>query len=512
MSNRTVIAVSYGDSGFGQPISCEVFTVDPMISSERLSEAVAGHCPRPGELDDPRLVRKRYERLQDMGGRVEAVPSHAIAMAEAATGGAGRQVVDADYAEAIGQVLVFDAEVDDRTGEVDWYTATPTCFTDPLSLPGARGADPGTDKVYRRLDGALLSTRCLRQRQHLVRVDPDGRFTPVNEFGQSVGDLSEDEWSRYWDLDLSHLETDTMVICARPSGPGGVKMTCQRLVDVQAGRALLDPLASGFDSRSVDYEVLRESAGDNQSFVTDPSGDPMWVAVVDVDRVPVAEGFVGNIPVDALSARPTDRHLPRLEAGFDRRGAPVVRLDGAQTSRDQVSMGLLGSLSSPPSPAPARHDPGPDTTRPAPARGPASEKFSTGARDLLASRQSGTGSPGTGQRLSALAGMNASVRTAAAMYGPRLLEPVKQTLNDPQVRQDLKKAAVVGLEAAVTATGGGRARGAAAVGALARLEDLPTARRVRQSPVGRLGLEHLKNLERGQQAGSVGRRDRDLEL
>lgn len=92
------------------------------------------------------------------------------------------------------------------------------------------------------------------------------------------------------------------------------------------------------------------------------------------------------------------------------------------------------------------------------------------------------------RRFTPLAGMNAAARTAAATYGPRVMDSAKAKLADPQVRQDLKTVAKVGLQAAVVSRGGGKARGAAAVGAVAsQLHTLPTVDRVNRSIGGVLG-------------------------
>lgn len=603
MSKKTVVAVSYGDSSFGQPISCEVFTADPAeISTQQLREMIAGHAPQPGELDDPRAVRRRYDRLRELGGTVEMVASHEIDMAERVSGDTGREAFDADYTNQIGQLLVFDAEVDDATGRVDWYTATPNPITNPLRVQMPEGG-----RLYRRLDGVILSTAHLESGQHDLKVTDEGVYIPVNEFNQPVVDLTEETWAQYQAADLSDLRNDTLVACARQDASGNLRMTTQPLRDVAASGRLLDPLEHGFFTRSMDFEVMRESAGDNQKFVNDPRGNPMWVAVVDF---PCTEANrYGNVPGDALAARPSSEYVAMIEPSFARDGTPLISFTEPQAEyglgpRDSFPSWREIATGRPERP-PVMPDPGPQQpgnefpswesiaegkpetsfepaglggsgevqqfpswreiaegrpeapyepsatqqenrfpswseiagsgvpvsqpppqaqggdlswqeiagrgrpTTPEQARdthpfrqdGQPRNKDFPSVEDLLQGPEGSAGTPGAGvrPRLASLAGMNASVRSAAAVYGARLVESAKATANDPQVRQDLKRAAVVGLEAAVMAKGGSKARGAAALGALGQLKDLPTVQRLGQSKAGKLGLEHLRN------SGGIGR-------
>lgn len=104
--------------------------------------------------------------------------------------------------------------------------------------------------------------------------------------------------------------------------------------------------------------------------------------------------------------------------------------------------------------------------------------------------------------------MNATVRTAAARYGPQLVDSAKATLNDPQVRSDLKKVARVGVEAAIMAKGGGKLRAGAAVHAVGQLTDLPTVDRVRHA-AAQHGLSGLRAPGSG---GQADRRSSEPEL
>lgn len=648
MAKKTVVAVSYGDSRLGQPVSCEVFTRDPgSLAPGQLRQEVAGFTPYPGELDNEVAVRARYDRLRRLGGHVEAVPSHALDMGERVTGSAGREVTDADYSEQIGQVLVFDAEVDDVTGEVDWYTAMPHPETDPRSL---RGPEDGSGRLYRRRDLAILSTSHLDRGQHQVRVEQDGRYTPVNEFDQPVVDLPREHWDRYLAADFSHLERESMVICARPDANGDLVMTSQRPDDVARTGELIDPVRHGFLARSLDYEVLREQAGDAQKFIYDDAGAPVWVAVVDVAHDKALDHRGGSYPFDALSAAPNADGISVVEPEVARDGSLRVRLGGAQYQRPAAgltrnrqmdlmgqpvgvvepdqggkpgvsepisgigAMGLSGSMSgrtmdrimgrgrddddnTPPGggmaampavagqgPAPRREprmshlddgdmptgrgNPAPSSRRPVPrstlsptraprpvtgysstpgeSRGtamplgrsaaavPTPAVVGPGVRPTpsprvdptpqqppphpggpvwqgppnpaVASERSGMSvkpaaaallgpairgvaqARAQGRRFTPLAGMNAAARTAAATYGPKVMDSAKAKLADPQVRQDLKTVAKVGLQAAVVSRGGGKARGAAAAGAVAsQLHTLPTVDRVNRSIGGVLG-------------------------
>lgn len=568
MTIKTVVAVSYGDSGFGQPISCEVFTRDRQsLAPGELSQMVAAHSPQPGDLDDPTVVRRRYSRLREMGGRVEAVPSHAIEMAERVTGDSGREVLDADYREPIGQVLAFDAEVDDDTGEVDWYTAMPHPETNPYSLvvPGAE------NKIYRRADGALLSTARLASGEHRVRVDQQGHNIPVNEFGQVVEDLTDADWELYNSTDLSGLSRETMVVCARKDPDGHVKVTCEPFLAAANRGALLDPREHGFYARALDHESVREHAGGNQAMTTDLRGEPIWVGVVEAGRGKSLPSHRGNTIMDGLGSSSSRIDVPDVSIHMSRSGSILVDFGDAHmanrvTSRqaDPAAGALLGGYA----PEPAASGPGPlhmgigprpepatEPLRPMPGRippgplnmGQREQSFGAAARSAgststeqsppprseyparpqsfgVAARSAGFGSTqqptsahdllsgaasaGQSSRPRPLAGMNATVRTAAARYGPQLVESAKSTLNDPQVRSDLKKVARVGVEAAIMAKGGGKLRAGAAVHAVGQLKDLPTVDRVRHA-AAQHGLSGLRAPGTG---GQSDRRSSEPEL
>lgn len=133
----TVVAVVHGyDDGEGAMV--EVYPYDPSeVGGGKASELMASWRPQPGELDDATAVKGRMaglrggsepdrtigQRPRAAHGFVDVVRESELSAARGASGDNHSRVYDEAYEYEIGEVMLFDAEVDPHKMKVDWSTA-----------------------------------------------------------------------------------------------------------------------------------------------------------------------------------------------------------------------------------------------------------------------------------------------------------------------------------------------------------------------------------------------------
>ena len=212
---QTVVAVVHGsDQGAGADV--EVYRYDLADAAGHKAVQLLGSWrPQPGELDDADRVKRRVAALQtapgysraprDRGatGFLTTASERDIASARAMSGGAGSPVFDESYEYQVGEVLLFDAEIDTERLEVDWHTAVPHPSTNPETISCAG--------PVQRFDGAVIDPHAYRNRSHRVEIRADGSLWPVNEAGEPVTGCSgeSNSFDRTHEQERSRSETAT---------------------------------------------------------------------------------------------------------------------------------------------------------------------------------------------------------------------------------------------------------------------------------------------------------------
>lgn len=469
MSMRTVVAVAYGAPGDEDTI-CEVYTAprEGVDNPAKVTELVAGRTPAPGELDDPRRAARRREWISKMGGRVEQVPGFMLDAADAVSANLTRPVYDGDYAAEVGRVLAFDAEVDDTTGEVDWFSAVPHPAVDPRT--------PGLGYCV-RADGAIIDPRALAEGAHRVKVDQEGRYVPHTDMDQRAVVYTEEDWRRHRQASIEDpMGRRDLLVVVGDNGTGRPGYAALPLEDVLGGAPVPDP-RRGVAAHGPAYEAMRHAAGDQQTVLT-RDGAPLRAMVVNVpcrtDRVPDHDAVV----FDAMSAQPpTSDWDPRVLSvapdGGLRLSASPQRAAPAPAGSQYVG----APAEMPPSMAATMAElagAGRQSRRVAP--GPSlTSGFDAGID--TAALHGAQSARSTGRR--PLAGVSAAVRSAAAVHGPKALSAMRTRLEDPVLRERLRVAAADTLRAAMAPEAGtGKQRGvAAARAAMAHVDADGLARR-----------------------------------
>ncbi|MET3959833.1 hypothetical protein ABIE52_006768 [Rhodococcus sp. OAS809] len=198
---QTVVAVVHG-SDEGSGVDVEVYPYDLEAARGRKArQLVASWRPQPGELDDAGQVNARLHALQTVPGYSMAPTERAasgfltktneqnIAFARTMSGDGGCPVYDETYEYQVGEILVFDAEVDIESLTVDWTTAVPHPSTDPETV--------WCEGPVQRFDGAIVDPGAFRDQMHGVHAAADGTMWPINEAGQRVLGRSEPEQEDY---------------------------------------------------------------------------------------------------------------------------------------------------------------------------------------------------------------------------------------------------------------------------------------------------------------------------
>ncbi|OUS97229.1 hypothetical protein [Rhodococcus sp. NCIMB 12038] len=450
----------------------EVYPYDlTSAAGRKAGELLGSWRPQPGELDDADRVITRLHALRTVAGYSRAPGDRSaagfltrtserdIAMARAMSGNAGGPVYDEHYEYEVGEVLLFDAEVDKDRLTVDWATAVPHPSTDPGTL--------SWEGQVQRVDGVVVDPQACRSGVHRVEVSGDGTVWPFNEAGQIVAGLGDQEKADYAEADRSQVphRGPLLVTISFGNGDGGdAKLRAEPAESaLRRGTVGVPAPGEGVSFRAADLEALRLAAGSQHSRITDASGATVS-AVYLVEADYGAQMANGSVVFDALGATsavdrdPSIGSLSVAEVAGDLR----VSTSGSRWVKSAPARGsaFLGGTASK-SAAAEKGSVGYPSEQESTAAGPVAEAASLPGRDglgkgigSLLDRRSPSKSPSKRGGLKALVAMQS--RTVALMreHGPTLVEATKSKLKDPAVQAALKKAMLTAVEVGLAGKGG----------------------------------------------------------
>lgn len=484
---QTVVAVVHGsDDGTGAQV--EVYPYDPdAAAGRRAQDLLKSWRPQPGELDDPLRVQQRLHALQTAPGYSRNPDDRAaigfltrategdLLNGRAMSGSANTPVFDARYEYQVGEVLLFDAEVDTDRHEVDWATTVPHPSTNPETVR--------CSGRVQRIDGVVIDPEACRRRTHLVKIKDDGSHWPFNEAGQLVVGLSDQERRDYAAADRSQIPYRGPLLVTVDFG--GSDGATARLRAEPAGAALgrghIEQLTAdeGVLFRPADLEALRLAAGDQQVSLTDSTGATVGaVYLVEADHGSelnngsvVFDGLGASSAVDAdpsigsLSVTTVDGVL-RVSTSGHRFANPVA------TMRDQPrGSAFLGG----------------DVPRAesSPAKASASRD---GQRDSLESRlglesPNWSAAPERGGR-KALAAVQSRTASLVRAHGPTVVAATRSKLKDPAVQAVLRKSLMTAVEIGLSGKGGSSMKIAKAASGAMRVGDMVATAQTNRSAMG----------------------------
>lgn len=476
---QTVVAVVHGsDEGAGADV--EVYPYDLAdAAGHKAAQLLGSWRPQPGELDDAGRVNKRLHALQTVSGYSQAPGDRAatgfltkasernIAWARAMSGGAHGPVYDENYEYEVGEVLLFDAEIDTERLEVDWATAVPHPSVNPETVP--------YEGQVQRFDGVVIDPPACRSRTHQVKLEADGSMWPFNEAGQLVTGLSDQEKIDYSVADRSQIPYRGPLLVTVDYGTGsGIDARLRaEPADSALRRGTVEALApgEGVAFRAADLEALRMAAGDQQVRITDGAGAVVGaVYLVEADHN--AQLVNGSVVFDGLGSSNAVQNDPSIGslsvtgiAGNLRVSTSGPRFSNSVPAVQEQAHrpAFLGGTA--PSRIPAQSSRFGSATEQEPITQPAAKR---GGRQALAAIQS---------------------RTVALVreHGPTLVEATKSKLKDPAVQATLKNAMLTAVEVGLAGKGGASVKFAKAANTAIRVGDMVAT--AQQSQPGR-GLGH----------------------
>lgn len=466
---QTVVAVVHGsDEGAG--VDVEVYPYDLTAAAGRKAgELVASWRPQPGELDDADRVRTRLHALRTVPGHSRAPGDRGaagfltrtnernIAMARAMSGSVGGPVYDERYEYELGEVLLFDAEVDTDSLEVDWGTAVPHPSTDPGTL--------SWEGSVQRVDGAIVDPQACRSGAHRVEVAADGSVWPINEAGQLVVGLGAQEAADYAEADRSQVphRGPLLVTVSFGSGTGeDVSLRAEPAASaLRRGTVAVPTAGEGVAFRPADLEALRLAAGDQHHRITDAAGATVGaVYLVEADYGPqLVNGSVVFDGLGATSAVDRDPSIGSLSltgvAGDLRVSTSGPRWANPTTapSRGSAFLGGAAAKNTASEKSSLGHAPEKTSAAAGSAAGPGRDGLGRGIDSVLDRRRSNRMSSKRGGR-KALAAVQS--RTVALMreHGPTLVKATKAKLKDPVVQAALKNAMLTAVEVGLAGKSG----------------------------------------------------------
>lgn len=484
---QTVVAVVHGsDDGEGAQVEVYPYTPDA-AAGHRAQELLKSWRPQPGELDDPLRVQQRLHALQTVPGYSRNPDDRAaigfltrateseMAWGRAMSGSANDPVFDARYEYQVGEVLLFDAEVDTDRHEVDWASAVPHPSTSPETVQ--------CSGQVQRNDGVVIDPEACRRRTHLVKVKDDGSHWPFNEAGQLVVGLSDQERRDYAVADRSQIPNRGPLLVTVDFGgsDGATARLRAEPADAALGRGRIEQLTAdeGVRFRPADLEAVRLAAGDQHAILTDSTGAAVGaVYLVDADHGSelkngsvVFDGLGASSAVDAdpsigsLSVTAVDGVL-RVNTSGHRFANPVA------TVRDQSrGSAFLGG----------------DVPRVGTSPATASASW-TGQRDSLESRlglesPNWTAAPERGGR-KALAAVQSRTASLVRAHGPTVVAATRSKLKDPAVQAVLRNSLMTAVEIGLAGKGGNSVKIAKAASTAMRVGDMVATAQTAQSARG----------------------------
>lgn len=470
---QTVVAVVHGsDEGAG--VDVEVYPYDPAIANGyKAQELLRSWRPQPGELDDRESVNRRVRALQrtpghslvpqDRGARgfLTRAREGELTWGRTVSGNSASPIHDASYEYELGEVLLFDAEIDTDTLHIDWNTAVPHPSTDPQTIPHTG--------LLHRFDGVMLDPEACRQRIHLTKVTPDGTMHPFNEAGQLVTSLTSQEQVDYINADRTQLPHRGPLLITVDFGngdPNAARLRAQP-ADVAMRAGTIEPIAphQGVAFRPADLELLRRAAGDQHARITDANGSTVG-AVYLVEADYGMPGLPGSVVFDALGASDATHSDPSIGSlSVTQVGGQLqVRTSGtrfatANPERSPVaSSAFLGGT------APTRGQ-----------RWPAdSAGYSHGpgaGGDRRSTAQTSAGESAQAER-KALAAIHSRTAALVREHGPTVVNATKKKLKDPAVQAMLKKSMLTAVEVGLAGKGGSSLKFAKAASTAIRVSDI----------------------------------------
>ncbi|PZU04639.1 MAG: hypothetical protein DI630_00555 [Gordonia sp. (in: high G+C Gram-positive bacteria)] len=483
---QTVVAVVHGQDG-GQGATVEVYPYDPASATgHQARELLASWRPQPGELDNPERVSKRLYPLQTAPGNSKAPHERGasgfvttareddIAWARAMSGEANDLICDVDYEYEIGEVLLFDAEIDTDTLRVEWSSAVPHPSTPPHTVQSLT--------PVQRHDGVIVDPQACRDRIHLVKVREDGTTWPFNEAGQLVVGLSDQEKLDYAGADRSQLPHRGPLLVTVDFGASdgtGARLRAEP-ADIAIARGTLKELAhdEGVMFRPADLEAVRRAAGSQQVALTDPTGATVGaVYLIDADYdTHRAKGSVifDGLGASNLSADPTIGQLTVADVDGELKVSTTgPRFAYRGPSAEQPARGSLFIGGGAPSNAPAE---------PRRFGTTASDGHQVPAQSSRAGLQSGQDAPeSTHGGRKALAAVQSRTAGLVRDHGPTIVAATKSKLKDPAVQATLRKSMLTAVEIGLAGKGGSSVKFAKAASAAMRVGDMVATAQANQT-------------------------------
>lgn len=474
---QTVVAVVHGsDEGAG--VDVEVYPYDlTAAAGGKAGQLLGSWRPQPGELDDVGRVRTRLHALQTVPGQSQAPNARGaagflttasernIATARAMSGGAGSPVYDERYEYEVGEVLLFDAEIDTDSLTVDWDTAVPHPSTNPQTV--------ACEGQVQRFDGVVIDPQACRSGIHRIKIKVDGSTWPFNEAGQLVTGLGDQEKLEYAEADRSLIPHRGPLLVTVNYGNGdgvGARLRAEP-ADSALRRGIVDvpTPTEGVVFRAADLEALRLAAGDQQGRITDATGVTVG-AVYLVEADYGAQPVNGSVVFDGLGATNAVDSDPSIGSLSVTGVAGNLRVSTSgprfATSAPGVHTPARGSVflggasanrtvaeSTPFDNRPEQARITSESTmraRPVPDR----DGVNTGSESLLGRhRPSPPPLPKRGGR-QALAAIQSRTVALVREHGPTLVEATKSKLKDPAVQATLRNAMLTAVEVGLAGEGG----------------------------------------------------------
>ncbi|MBP2527428.1 hypothetical protein U2G91_26455 (plasmid) [Rhodococcoides fascians] len=461
---QTVVAVVHGNDD-GRGVDVEVYPyATESATGRRAQQLLQSWRPQPGELDDSSRVGRRIHALQTAPGHSRNPQDRAamgfltravepdLAWARAMSGSTNAPVYDAGYEYEVGEVLLFDAEVDTERLEIDWSTAVPHPSTSPETIPYSGQVE--------RVDGIVIDPEACRERRHLVTMTDEGTLCPFNEAGQLVVGLSDEEKHDYEIADRSQIpHRGPLLVTVDFGRPVGANPRLRaEPADAAIGRGALDRLepTDGVRFRPADLEALRLAAGDQQVHITDPTGATVG-AVYLVEADYGTELVNGSVIFDGLGAsNAADSGLRVNMSGV--RFANHAQAVG-DTTRGSAFLG--GSVSS------SRRQ-GAGAVYSHTTIGGREESLES-ALDLASPNRTADSKSGGRKALAAVQSRTASLVRA---HGPTVVAATRSKLKDPAVQAVLRNTLMTAVEIGLAGKGGSSMRIAQAASTAMRVGDM----------------------------------------
>lgn len=454
---QTVIAVVHG-SDEGSGVDVEVYPYAPEIAAgHRAGELVGSWRPQPGELDDVGRVNARRRTLRTAPGQSPApgarnaaaflarASEQNLARARMMSGEARGPIYDERYEYEIGEILLFDAEVDTDSMTVDWETTVPHSSVNPQTVLW--------DGQIQRFDETIIDPQACRDGTHRIAVSADGTMVPFNEAGQPVTGLSAQEKADYISADRSQVphRGPLLVTLDYGNGYGSKPRLRAEPADSAIRRGTVDMLAAGegVAFRPADLEAVRLAAGEQYSPITDATGAAVG-AVYLVEANYGAELSNGSVVFDALGAT-------NAVAGEPNIGSLTV---SGVAGDLRVSASGSRWTSAPPTPTQGAAFVGGNTPV-------------TGIETQLDDRPTRRATPKRSER-KALAAVQSRTASFVREHGPMLVQAAKAKLKDPAVQAILRNALLTAVDVGLAGKGG-TGKFARAASTAVRLNDMVSA-------------------------------------